>query len=144
MTTPQLMYREPMRVTLRRTVGIALVAGGVIAVSLGRPRAWLLVAVLALWPSFGGHWVEMLFLNWLRPRLPRARVPQIAARLMLWFVAGVALGFGVLFTMRLLPLMLPARTLPWWVGGVGFVTVELVAHLALSIRNRPSFYRGDG
>ena len=34
-----------------------------------------------LWPSLGGHWVELWFLNWLRPRLPVARGAQIVTRL---------------------------------------------------------------
>jgi hypothetical protein len=32
----------------------------------------------------------------------------------------------------------------WWVGGVAFIGIELVVHLALQVRGRPSFYNGRG
>jgi hypothetical protein len=35
-------------------------------------------------------------------------------------------------------------SLSWWLGGLGFVGIELVAHLVLMARGRPSFYDGLG
>jgi hypothetical protein len=32
----------------------------------------------------------------------------------------------------------------WWVAGIAFVAVELIAHLALLLRRRPNFYNGAG
>jgi hypothetical protein len=144
MMASQQPYRESIWITVRRTFAIAVIVGGVIALASGRPRAWLLVAGLVLWPSFGGHWVEVFFLNWLRPRLPREHALQSVVRLAVWFVAGCALGVCVLFTMRLSSFPPITRTPPWWAAGVAFIGVELVAHFALSMRNRPSFFRGDG
>ena len=63
-------FQEPIRQTLRRTVMIAVVVGAVIALSSRRLSNLLPGTVLALWPSFGGHWVEVWFLDWVRPRLP--------------------------------------------------------------------------
>jgi len=33
---------------------------------------------------------------------------------------------------------------PWWIGGLGFIGLELVVHLVLQLRGRPSFYNGRG
>lgn len=137
-------YREPLSATLWRTIGIAVVGGGVLAWAFGRLREWPVLSALVLWFSFGGHWVELWFLNWLRPRISSSRGSQVAARLVVWFVGGVVLGFGVVFSMRLTSLTVRGWPPPWWVGGVVFVAVELVAHLALFLRGRPSFYGGEG
>jgi hypothetical protein len=34
--------------------------------------------------------------------------------------------------------------LRWWLGGVLFIGIELVAHLAMRLTGRPSFYDGCG
>jgi hypothetical protein len=100
-------YREPLRTTLVRTVSIALLAGALVALWSGGLRRWPAMSLLMLWPAFGGHWVDLLFLNYLRPR------PRVA-----W--------------------------LTWAIAGVAFITIELIAHAALHLRGRPSFYNGLG
>lgn len=32
----------------------------------------------------------------------------------------------------------------WWIAGLAFIGVELVAELALQLRGRPSFFNGRG
>src|SRR5256885_11650784 len=99
MTAQWQLYREPLRVTLVRNGIIALVLGVLLAQLLGwSPARWPVSILLMLWPSFGGHWVELWFLNWLRPRLADQRAAQVAARVATWFVGGVALGAGVWLT----------------------------------------------
>ena len=73
-------FHEPLRHTLLRNGAIAILVGAVIARFWGGLPRWPLVTLLALWPSLGGHWVEVWFLNWLRPRIPAARRVQVAAR----------------------------------------------------------------
>jgi hypothetical protein len=46
----------------------------------------MLAALLMLWPEFGSHWMEIGFLNWLRPRL------------MVWCAGGTALAIGMVLT----------------------------------------------
>jgi hypothetical protein len=99
---------------------------------------------MALWPSFGGHWVEIWFLNWLRPRLPIARTAQTAARIVVWFVCGSALALGMGVTATALTGFSRPRWPAWWLGGLAFIGVELVAHLFLQLRSRSSFYNGRG
>ena len=144
MTATWQPYREPLRSTLVRTVGIAVVVGGLLAPSLGGMSRWPVAALLVLWPSFGGHWVDLFFLNWLRPRIPVARGGQVGARLAVWFVGGVGLMYGMLMTATGLARFARERWPAWWVGGLVFIGVELIAQLALHMRGRPSFYNGRG
>jgi hypothetical protein len=142
--SPWQPYREPLRVTLLRNGAIALIVGAVLARSWGAWGRWPLATLLVLWPSFGGHWVELWFLNWLRPRLSIARAAQVVARIVVWFVGGTALALGMGLTAMALAGFGPARWPAWWVGGLAFIGVEQVAHLALQLRGRPSFYNGRG
>jgi hypothetical protein len=140
-------YRESLRTTLTRTVLVAIVAGTVFATwsaRAGRTLRWPVAVALMFWPSFGGHWLELWYLNWLRPRLPVARTVQVVARLGTWFLGGCLLGVGVLLTARALSGFRLTQWPAWWVAGVGFIGVELVAHMALQARARPSFFNGRG
>lgn len=144
MTTPWQPHREPLRTTLLRTTIIALVVGAVVAhCSRGR-IGWLPGSLLMLWFSFGGHWVELWYLNWLRPRLSGARPIQIVARVGTWFVGGCGLAFAMALSARALAGFSPAQWPAWWLGGVAFIGLELLAHIALQLRSRPSFYNGLG
>lgn len=140
-------YRESLRITLTRTITIAVVVGGVLALSWRGPGSlatrWAVASILVLWPAVGGHLVELWFLNWLRPRLGDRRPVQTVARLAVWFVAGVALGIAMWLTGAALIGRI-FRAYPLWWAGIGFIGVELVAHLGLQLAGRPSFLNGRG
>jgi hypothetical protein len=125
-------------------VSIALVAGAAVAPPFGGVRLWPAASLLMLWPAFGGHWIDLLFLNGLRPHLPENRLIQRLSRLVVWFVGGVALAIGVRLTARALFDNPPLSWLTWASAGAAFVGIELVAHAALHLRGRPSFYNGRG
>jgi hypothetical protein len=137
-------FQEPLRNTLVRTGTIALVAGGVLARFWGGLGRLPLAILLVLWFSLGGHWVELWFLNWLRPRLSAARAVQIGARLGVWFVGGTGLGVGMALTAMALAGFQPSQWPAWWIGGIAFVGLELVVHLLLQLSGSPSFYNGRG
>lgn len=137
-------HREPIRVTLTRTLSIAVVAGGIVALSTGGLRRWPAIALLMLWPAFGGHWIDLLFLNGLRPHLPATRAVQRLARIAVWFAGGIVLGVGIRLTAQLLFGRPQLLWLTWAIAGAVFVATELVAHAALHFRGRPSFYDGLG
>lgn len=143
MTQPWQPYHEPPLRTVLRTGGIALALGALLAGRKGGLSQWPLITLLVLWPSLGGHWIEVWFLNWLRPRLPAARPLQLAARLAVWFIGGAVLRSAVAGTAALAGWE-PARWPGWWLFGLGFIAVELVAHLGLQLRGRPSVYNGLG
>lgn len=143
--TGWLRVDEPLHVTLLRSIGIAVAVGALVTLVWGGGlQRWAIVTALALWPSLGGHWLELWFLNWLRPRLSTARPVQIAARLVVWFIGGIAIALGVWLTATVLTR--PRRTpwAMWWIAGFAFIGIELVVHLGLERRGRPSFFNGLG
>jgi hypothetical protein len=134
-------FHEPITTTLARTVGIAAAAGGVYALtSPAGVSGWPAAALTMMWPSFGGHWVELWFLNWLSPRLPDGPLYSVA-RLVTWFVGGSVLAVGMALTARALGVLGPVQRLEWWAGGLGFICLELIVHLLLLSRGAPNFYR---
>lgn len=137
-------YREPVRTTLVRTFAIAAGVGLALARRYGGgSRGWAAASLVALWPALGGHFVELAFLNVLRPRLPRARGVQIAARLLVWFIGGTILALGMWLT----SLALGFHFMRWhtcWFGGIVFIGIELIVHVFLQAFGRPSFYNGRG
>lgn len=136
-------FQEPVHVTLVRNVSIALIVGAVLARSWGGLSNWPFATLVALWPSLGGHFVEIWFLNWLRPRLSSDRGAQVAARIGVWFLGGLCLALA----MNLTAMTFGYRLFQWtnlWLGGLGFICIELVAHLMLRLRGRPNFYDGQG
>ena len=138
------MAREPLRVTLTRTVGIAVFAGAALASRWGGLARWPLTSVLMLWPTLGGHYVELAYLDVVRPRLPESRALQALARIAVWFAGGALLAMGMRFTAIALHAPRPLPASIWWIGGIAFIGLELVVHLVLHARGRPSFYDGRG
>jgi hypothetical protein len=144
MTSDRQPFHEPFRSTILRTGLIAIIGGAVLARFWGDWARWPAATLVVLWLSLGGHYVEVWFLNWLRPRLPGARGVQVAARVTVWFVGGIALALGMRLTAKALR-GYPATGGPaWWLGGVAFIGIELVVHLALQLRGRAGFYNGHG
>lgn len=137
-------HHEPLRTTLTRTFSIAIVGAAVASRWLGGLRYWPVLFLVMLWPSLGGHWLDVLFLNWVRPRLPADWWTQRFSRVALWFVGGIVLALGARWTAALLLARPPRDWLTWTMAGIAFVAIELVAHAALQIRGRPSFYNGLG
>lgn len=135
---------ESLRTTLRRTIVIAMVIGAALSQFWGGWPRWPLNTLLALWPSFGGHWLEVCFLHWLRPRLASTRAVQMAARIATWFVGGIVLAMGMSLTASVLTRFRLANRPAWWLSGIAFIAIELLVHLALQLRGRPSFYNGRG
>jgi hypothetical protein len=137
-------YREPLRVTLLRTGVIALVVGALVARvwSGGGAARWPVASLLMLWPALGGHCVEVGFLNFVRPRLSGGRGVQVGTRVLVWFLGGSLLALGMGLTAMGLGIRWGGWGFMWWVGGVGFVAIELVVHLVLYLRGKPSFYDG--
>jgi hypothetical protein len=137
-------YKEPFGATLVRNSAIALAVGAVLAWQSGGLARWPIATLVLLWPTFGGHFVELWFLNVLRPRLPAARAVHIAVRLMVWFVGGSIVALGTILTAMVLSRFRSPHWAAWWLGGIAFIGIELLANLALQLRGRPSFYNGRG
>jgi hypothetical protein len=134
-------YEEPLYATLVRTGLIGLAVGLVTARVQHHPASWPQWTAFALWFSFGGHWVEIFFLNWLRPRLASAWWAQITGRLLTWMIGGTLLMIGARITVLSLSAQSPHLP-PWWLGGPAFVGLELFVHALPPLRGRATFYDG--
>jgi energy-coupling factor transporter transmembrane protein EcfT len=137
-------YREPFASTVARNATLAVVIGGIVAWRAGTIALWPVVSAAALWLTFGGHYLEVWYLSWLRPRLTPSRVVGAAVRVIVWFLGGILLGNGVKATLRLSSLTQGTRRPAWWLFGVILVVAELLVHAMLSLRRRPNFYDGAG
>lgn len=143
-------YRERLTVTLARTSAIALFVGtGWLTIEAVGDwtswtwREWLVRLISVFWISFGGHWVEICYLNYLRMRLPHSHVVEVAARICTWYAGGSVLYFGILFTGRLLQTDV-LHELLWWQAGFLFIGIELLVHSIWHRFGRGSFYDGRG
>ncbi len=136
-------FSEPRSTTLLRTTGLALAVGVGAGLYQRRLVAVPITTLLALWFTLGGHYVEILFRNGLRPLIAGQVLIPLLVRLVIWFVGGSALYAGALATRALLT---GHRALPWpwWAAGALFVAAELLIHLLMRARRQPSVYDGLG
>ena len=138
-------FHEPLRRTLLRTVTIAIAVGAIIAWRIGFLRAWPIATLIVLWPSLGGHYVEIFYLNYVRLRLKPTRPTAIALRLLVWFIGGIVLALCMRGTAILLvPNRIHAPLPIWWISGLGFIAIELIVHAVLRSRGLRNFYDGRG
>ena len=133
---------EPLGNTLRRNLAIAVCVGAGLALQKGQLALVVPFSLLALWFSLGGHYLELVYLRAVRPRLPSSRSARVPARFAFWFFGGTLLFVCMALCARVLPIRVP-RIGWWWLGGVGFIGIELIAHAVLAVRGAPNFYRGD-
>ncbi len=105
---------EPLQATLLRTVPIALIIGTVASLLLrGMPqgandwRGWLSRVAAALWLTFGGHYIELLYLRGVLPRVIAEQGSEnvsrwfvrLGARCAVWALGGAALWIGGVSTL---------------------------------------------
>ena len=112
-------------------------------------RWWFALVAAVAWISFGGHWVELIYLNGLRPRIATRSDGVLAlVRVCAWLAGGAILCIGAVTTFSLLiGGVLPQATSivrAALFGGPLFVAIELIAHTALGLRGRDSFWNGRG
>ena len=136
-------FREPFARTLLRNITIAVVVGFMLALRRGNLVLAPSFALLVIWFSLGGHYVELFFLNGIRPRIARNRLGQIFVRIAVWFLGGALLYVPMSITYHFLSGE-QAHFEYWWAGGLLLVGIEFLAHLFVLIRGKPNFYNGLG
>jgi hypothetical protein len=155
---------EPLRATLLRTVPLALLIGTIATLSVrGMPvnpadwKGWLARVAAALWITFGGHYVELLYLRRVLPRFAADEEPtsisrwfmRLGARCAVWVIGGALLWIGGMTTYTLImsarllhPQELPQIALQ---GALGLVVIELLGiHVAMTLIGRPSIWLRRG
>lgn len=136
-------FAEPWRRTILRNGTIVLAIALGVGLATRQVAAVVFASVVALWFTLGGHVLEVMYRNQLRPRIGGRAPVRAATRLVYWFAGGSALYAGAVATLAILTSR-NAAPWPWWMGGVLFAGLELVVHLTLTARGQPSFYNGLG
>ncbi len=136
-------FRETLAATLTRTLAIAAGVTTLLAIVLPRDESlffmWVITYPAVLWFPLGGHYVELVYLNFWRQRSVWARKNHTIARPLVWMLGGLPLGLGCRATWIALGYE-QAGMLPWWWGVLFFPFVECIVHTINSVTGKPSFW----
>lgn len=133
---PPTVPTEPLTATLTRNFAIAAIAATALSIQTLNLHRWLTAFIIMLWPTLGGHFLELGFLKLMAPQL---RVPalQRMARVMTWFAGGALMTLAIHATAQAIRDPRFVNWPPVWLGAIGLVGIELIVHLALRARGLP-------
>jgi hypothetical protein len=87
---------------------------------------------------FGGHWLELVFINYLKFALPKNILLLYLIRIAYWFLCAIPLFFIIYNSF-------PHKTGHlghWWIFGFFYIGIELLMHGMMQLRSKKSFYNG--
>jgi len=90
---------------------------------------------------FGGHWLELVFINYIKFTLPKNILLLYGIRIGYWFLCAIPLFFLV----NLITGLFSHKTGylgQWWVFGLFYIGIQLLMHAIMQIRFKKSFYNG--
>ncbi|MDB5124570.1 MAG: hypothetical protein JWP94_2699 [Mucilaginibacter sp.] len=98
---------------------------------------WLIVFCIV----FGGHWLELVFINQVKFALPKNIVLLYFIRIGYWFLCSIPL----FFIANLINDLFSHKTEQlghWWAFGFFYNGIQLLMHAIMHIRFKKSFYNG--
>lgn len=90
---------------------------------------------------FGGHWLELLFINHIKFVLPKNMLFLYFVRICYWFLSAVLL-FAVATLANNLLSQRAGYLGGWWIFGLIYIGIQLVMYAIMHIRFKKSFYNG--
>ena len=90
---------------------------------------------------FGGHWLELLYINYLKFALPKNIWLLYFTRIVYWFLCAIPL----LFVAELVVNLVSDQKIhlgQWWKFGFFYIGIELFMHAIMQTRFKKSFYNG--
>lgn len=141
-------YSEPFLKVVLRT----LVTSAVIALILtfarvfpyqgmGKTAVFGLIWLMLFCVVFGGHWLEVLFINYLKDMLPQNILLLYFARIAYWILCSVPLFILANFAAN--SLTSHGMHLGNWESfGLVYIGIELIMHTFMYFRWKKSFYNG--
>jgi hypothetical protein len=90
---------------------------------------------------FGGHWLELIFINRLKFALPQSILLLYFVRIAYWFLCSIPLFFAAELIANLFSdntVYLGHR----WMFGFFYIGIQLIMHAIMQIRFKKSFYNG--
>jgi len=90
---------------------------------------------------FGGHWLELLFINHIKFALPKNSAILYLTRIIYWFLSAIPLFFIANFSLHLFSYHIDLFN-KWWFFGIIYIGLELVMYAIMQLRLKKSFYNG--
>jgi len=90
---------------------------------------------------FVGHWLELLFINYIKFFLPKSILALYFLRISYWFLCAAPL----VFLMNLIYTLFSHKTgrlFNWWIFGLFYIGIQLFMHAIMQVRFKKSFYNG--
>ena len=140
-------YKEKIKNTLIRNFLIALLIGLIFTfVQFDNfndvTTKQLTINIISIfWISFGGHWIDILYLNYLRFQLPKKRHIETTTRLLWWYLGGTLLFTAVSITQNAFNSVTMIPLISWYYGII-FILIEFVAHGIMQLVRKESFWNG--
>jgi len=98
---------------------------------------WLIVFCIV----FGGHWLELVFINRIKFALPKNILLLYCIRICYWFLCSIPLFFIADFIYNLFSHNRGGLG-HWYTFGFFYIGIELLMHAIMQIRLKKSFYNG--
>ena len=98
---------------------------------------WLAVYCIV----FGGHWLELFFINYVKFIIPGNILLLYSVRIFYWFFSAIPL-----FALANLAINLTSeKTMlmgKWWTLGLIYIGIQLIINAIMQLRMKKSFYNG--
>ncbi len=99
-----------------------------------------------IWPAifcivFGGHWLELFFVNYLKFVLPQNIFLLYIVRIGYWFLCSIPLFLLASFVIQLLTND-QKQLGHWWAFGFLYIGIEMLMYGIMQVRSKKSFYNG--
>ena len=139
---------EPFIQTVKRTVITTTIIAIILFLCRVFPTAGKssLVVFGTIWSVafcivFGGHWLELLFINHIKFSLPKNMLLLYFIRICYWFVCSIPL-FVLAVLVNNLFSHRAANFDHWWAFGFIYIGIQLLMYAIMHARLKKSFYNG--
>lgn len=141
-------YTEPLLQTLVRTIITTTVIAAILTFAhilpghgLSKPALFGTIWLMVFCIVFGGHWPELLFINFIKFILSQNLVLLYFVRVAYWFLSAIPLFMLANWAGSLLT---PHGLRPgnWWQFGFVYIGIELTMYAIMQLRWKKSFYNG--
>ncbi len=140
---PELFFQTVKRTIITTTViAIVLTWSGVFPTGgKSKPELFGMIWLIAFCIVFGGHWLELVFINYLKFGLPGNILLLYFVRIAYWFLCSVPLFIAANAVANLFS-HTTQHLGRWWAFGLIYIGIQLLMHAIMHIRLRKSFYNG--
>jgi hypothetical protein len=147
MEAPQKFPEAVMRTLIRTLITATIIAALIYFLRLfphglrNRLSQFEMIWLMIFSIVFVGHWLELLFINYLKFALPKKLLLLYVVRIAYWFACAIPLFFIADFIYRLFTGALGGFA-NWWMFGLIYIGIELFMHAIMQANFKKSFYNG--